>query len=89
MFIGSYYTKGVNFFGFVIIAAHIIAMLWLEARGRKKEDVILRIRNLHVILRWVIYFVLVFDVLLFGAYGTGYSMAGFLFGGYCCNDGFP
>ena len=82
IFMGSYYTKGVSFPGFVIIAVHIAVMLWLESKGRGKEEWIGRIRQLHFICRWAIYFVLIFDVLLLGAYGTGYSMAGFLYGGF-------
>ena len=34
----------------------------------------------NIVLRWTVYFALIFAVVIFGAYGTGYDQVAFIYG---------
>lgn len=81
-FDGTVFKSGLKGQDLFILAVHICLLIWLDHMEYKKHDVIRNIRNLHIIIRWGIYFVFVFDLLLFGVYGSGYDISGFLYGGF-------
>lgn len=80
---GSLFEFGITYNKFIVILINILVVLVFEyysmKENRNTKNVIL---NMHLITRWIIYLVLVFDVLLFGAYGSGYNASGFLYGGF-------
>lgn len=82
LFDGSLYTHGVSQNHFILLAVHICVLLFVELRYPIQDDAAEGLMQLHLILRWVIYLMLIFDVLLFGVYGSGYSLSGFLYGGF-------
>lgn len=82
MFSAEPYLHGVNAVGLTIAAVHLGVMMCLEWMGQKKDIIIAAIRDSHMVLRWGIYLALIFDILLFGAYGSGYDITGFLYGGF-------
>ncbi len=67
---------------FTLIFLHLIGWVALELKTAKQEEVIRGTLRTHGILRWIICLVLVFDVILFGAYGSQFDMSGFLYGGF-------
>lgn len=82
LFNGSVFTYGVsrNYFGLLFI--HLAVLFALEAFTKRQEDVLRGITGLHLILRWAVYLILIYDVVLFGAYGTGYDVSSFMYGGF-------
>lgn len=67
---------------FVILLVHV-AVLLLADRARLKGKLWTdQVHGMHLFLRWAVCLLLVADVLIFGAYGSGYSLAGFLYGGF-------
>ena len=83
LFDGSLFSHGISFHGFIVIFINICFVILVEYLQVKKGiDVTERMLKLHGFLRWCCYFVLAFDIVLFGAYGSGYDAAGFLYGGY-------
>ena len=82
LFDGSLYTFGLSQNYIVFIAAHIFVLLAIELLTKKQEDVVSGLTRQHLFIRWAVYLVLIFDVLLFGVYGSGYDLSGFLYGGF-------
>ena len=79
---GTLYTLGLSQNYIVFLVAHIVLLFAAEHRFARQEDAIESVLNAHLILRWVIYLLLIFDVLLFGVYGSGYDMSSFMYGGF-------
>ena len=82
LFDGSLYRYGLNQNYIVFLAAHICVLFAVELLTRKQEDVVAGLTRQHIFIRWTVYLVLIFDVLLFGVYGSGYDLSGFLYGGF-------
>lgn len=80
--IGGIYELGVGAEMFPVLIAHLIAFFVVELRTKSQDHAVDGIVNLHLAIRWVVYFVLIFDVILFGAYGNGYDLSGFMYGGF-------
>jgi hypothetical protein len=66
----------------VFLLLHICILFAVELCSKRQEDVVAGITRQHLFLRWTIYLVMIFDVLLFGVYGSGYDMASFMYGGF-------
>lgn len=82
LFDGSLYTHGVSQNYFILLFIHLAIILLIEHKFSKQENVINGIKDLHVIIRWFIYLILIFDVVLFGVYGSGYTLNSFMYGGF-------
>ncbi len=82
LFSEDLYDAGLNAAGFTVVIVNIIVMLYVDYLKKKNINIIDRINKLHIILRWSVYLLLIFNVILFGAYGSGYDPSGFLYGGY-------
>ena len=82
LFDGSLYTFGLSQNYIVFLAAHICGLFALELCTKKQDDVVQTVNGLHLFVRWALYLVLIFDVLLFGVYGSGYDPSSFLYGGF-------
>ena len=83
LFDGSVYNYGLNRETCFIVFVNICLVFIYELmKVSKNIDVKDKILSLHGILRWSIYFMLCLNVILFGAYGTGYDLSGFLYGGF-------
>ena len=82
LFDGSLYTFGLSQNYVVFLLWHILALFTVELCTKRQEDVVAGLTRQHLFLRWTVYLVLIFDVLLFGVYGKGYNMASFMYGGF-------
>lgn len=83
IFDGTLFVEGLNVSQFSIVILNIIFIAVIEYLKVKRELCIMdTIFKTHVIVRWSIYMLLIFDVILFGVYGHGYDMTGFLYGGF-------
>lgn len=80
---GSIFIKGFSFAQVVFMMINLILITIVDYLKTKRnvhvEDSILKT---HIVLRWSIYLVLIFNVILFGVYGKGYDLSGFLYGGF-------
>ena len=82
LFDNSLYKCGINQNYFVLLFIHLIVIFFIENKFKKQEEVIDNLTNLHIGIRWAIYFILIFDIILFGVYGTGYNLSDFMYGGF-------
>lgn len=78
---GSFYTMGLSKNMFIIVVINLAAVMFADYLHEKNiAGLRTRICRMHIVIRWLIYFVLIYDILLFGAYGTGVSETAFLYG---------
>lgn len=79
---GTLLSLGLSQNYLVFLVAHIVLLFAAEHRFARQEDAIQSVLDAHLILRWALYLLLIFDVLLFGVYGQGYDMGSFMYGGF-------
>ncbi len=77
-FDGSLYTLGLDRPNF-ILAVVCILVLWCVAMLQERGSVRERIAGSNIVFRWMIYYIAVFAVLIFGIYGPGYDAASFIY----------
>lgn len=82
LFDGTLYTLGLSQNHIILLVVHLVGLFAIEHRCAQQETTVDTLLDTHIILRWAVYLVLIFDILLFGVYGSGYDMAGFLYGGF-------
>ena len=82
LFDGSLYKFGLNQNYIFFLFLHILVLFAVELLTKRQEDVVSGLCRQHIGVRWVVYLLLIFDVLLFGVYGSGYDMASFMYGGF-------
>ena len=61
---------------------NIVLLFVAERKFPTSDSFVTALTNNHLIIRWFVYIVLIFNVLLFGVYGSGYDLSGFLYGGF-------
>lgn len=82
LFDKTLFSFGVSQNAFTLIFIHLIVLFIVEWRTKSQEDCISKISELHLPIRWAVFLALILDVIMFGAYGSGFDMAGFLYGGF-------
>ena len=82
LFDGGLYKLGVDAAHFRLLLIHIVAILAIEKRTASQAAALQGLTRQHIVIRWVTYWVLLFDIILFGVYGSGYSLSGFMYGGF-------
>lgn len=67
---------------FPVLITHLCLLFGVEIGTKSQESAVAGILRQHGLLRWSFVLLLLLDVILLGAYGSGYSMSGFLYGGF-------
>lgn len=76
------FEMGVNQNQFLILFLHLCIFLVTDLCSKHQESLLDGLINQHIVIRWIVLYILVMDVFLFGVYGPGYDMSGFLYGGF-------
>ena len=83
MFDRSLFLEGLSGTQYLILVINIVFVFIIDYLRIKRNVFISScILNCHLVIRWSIYLLLIFDIILFGTYGQGYDMSGFLYGGF-------
>ena len=66
-----------------VVAALSMFLLWkVSCMQERKIKVRETIAGLNIVIRWSIYFIIIFSVLIFGIYGAGYDASAFVYMGF-------
>ena len=65
---------------FVIIGIGIILMLIVGIMQEKGIKVREKVSKKNIIIRWTLYYILIFSIIIFGIYGPGYEASNFIYG---------
>ena len=82
LFDGTLQSMGMSYCWIAFLILHVLLVLAAEIRFPKTEDTLQWVASRSLPVRWIICLLLIFDVLLFGVYGSGYTVAGFMYGGF-------
>lgn len=73
---------GIGKADYLAIIMGVIVVAIVECMKEKGIDVRARLAGAHIALRWSIYYVLIFAVIIFGAYGSGYQAVDLIYAGF-------
>ncbi len=81
MFIWDAEANTLNFLDILDSIVLIVSLIILFVVGKiaKKENVVEKILEKKLISRWMIFYILIFSVIIFGCYGPGYDPASFIY----------
>jgi len=83
LFDESSFVAGLDYAQSTMLILNIVVISVMDYYHSKKNvEVREAILNAHFFIRWSIYFLIALDILLFGVYGQGYDLSGFLYGGF-------
>lgn len=78
----NYLELGINNYDYLILIVFSICSLIISLINEYKCDLIEKIENSNFIIRWIVYYTLIFIIILAGIYGSGYNAADFIYGGF-------
>jgi D-alanyl-lipoteichoic acid acyltransferase DltB (MBOAT superfamily) len=81
LFDGSLFGYGLDAQDFLLAGAAVL-LLWMVSRAQEKGSVRDRIAGYNLVVRWGIYYMAFFAILIFGIYGPGYDSSAFLYMGF-------
>ncbi len=80
-FDGSLYRLGINEIDMRVLIVSLIILLIVSCL-KEKGSVRRMIDQQGVLFRWLVYYLLIFSVMVFGKYGPGYNAADFIYRGF-------
>ena len=81
LFDDSLFSLGLDFIEFTIAVVSLFILLMVSVL-QQKEAMRERIARKNIVVRWGIWYALLFYVILLGYYGPGYSAAEFIYQGF-------
>lgn len=83
LFDGSLLTYGLDLYDLIVLFVNIALVFYIEYRHIKGNTSFRHgILSLHLVLRWIVCLLLIYNVIICGYYGAGVNEAGFLYGGF-------
>ena len=64
---------GLDVKDFIVIVVALIVVLIVSILKEHNKNIREDVSKKHIVLRWAIYYALIFGILIFGAYGPGYE----------------
>jgi len=81
-FEGRMYELGLDAGGFIVAIAAILVLLVIGILQEGGMSVRETLAKQNTVFRWAIYLLLIFSVLIFGKYGSGFDAGSFIYGRY-------
>lgn len=82
LFDGSLYTYGLDQKDFYVALVGMLLMLFVDIMHEKGIHIRERISGQPLLIRWVIYYSLIFTIIIFGMYGPSFDASGFVYGAF-------
>lgn len=74
----SLYTLGLDMLDFKVLMISLV-VLFVVDRMQMKFDVIKKVFEQNIVFRWIVLYLLIFSIIIFGMYGPGYDAATFIY----------
>lgn len=76
---GTLFTLGINRPQFVVVMLAIALLIFVSVKQEQGIHIRQWIAARPLVVRWIIYYAVIFSVLVFGAYGVGFNAASFVY----------
>jgi len=70
---------GLNLQNLIVLLVSVFILIFVSAKENKGVAVFDRVEKMHLLIRWPIYYALIFIVLIFGIYGPGFAASQFIY----------
>jgi hypothetical protein len=78
LFDGTLFTLGLSVAQFVLILFCIL-VLWAVSMMQERFSVREALEKQNIVFRWIIIYIAIFAIIIFGVYGLGYDASAFLY----------
>lgn len=82
LFDGTVYRLGLDRLDFWIGVLSVLLLWYIERQQEKGTCIRQKVASAPVLFRWMAYYALFFAVAIFGVYGSGHAVAGFVYANY-------
>lgn len=72
-------AMGLNVPNLIILALSVSLLIFVSAKENKGMAIYDKVESMHLLIRWPIYYALIFAVLIFGIYGPGFEASQFIY----------
>lgn len=78
----SLFCLGLKKMDFALLAVGILAMLVVGILGELNINIRKELEKQNLLFKWMVYYLIIFSVIIFGIYGKGYDASSFIYGGF-------
>jgi len=82
LFDSSLYNYGLGRREFWMVLLFTAALIYVEALKERGVHLREAVAGKPIVLRWCVYYALIFAILIFGFYGPGYNATDFIYAGF-------
>ncbi len=81
-FDGEIYSAGLNLQNLICLLASVLVLGFVSSRQEKGINIREKVASYPIVLRWIVYYLLIFAIVIFGIWGPGYSSGAFMYSQY-------
>lgn len=78
----SLFCLGLKKMDFALLAVGILVMLVVGILGELNINIRKELEKQNLLFKWMVYYLIIFSVIIFGIYGKGYDASSFIYGGF-------
>lgn len=78
----SLFSLGLKKLDFALLMVGILVMLIVGVMQEFNINIRKELQKQNLLFKWLIYYIIIFSVIIFGIYGKGYDAASFIYGGF-------
>lgn len=78
----SLFSLGLKKLDFALLMVGILVMLVVGVMQEFNINIRKELQKQNLLFKWLIYYIIIFSVIIFGIYGKGYDAASFIYGGF-------
>lgn len=80
---GEIFSLGINYFGeWIVLGIGVLTMLVVDILHEQGMHLRERLSEQPLLFRWMLYYVALFAIIIFGVYGMGYDAQAFIYAGF-------
>lgn len=82
IFNGRLFELGLNQANFIVLIISVVLLFFVSLMQEKGFSIREKLGKQKIVWRWSVYFLVLFAIIIFGIYGTGYNASAFIYRGF-------